>query len=62
MLLRLMNWMVGWFGYEWVQVPWPENEPEPFRPDTERENWDELYRSAPRYVLRKKTRQGGGNA
>jgi hypothetical protein len=57
MLLRLMNVLAGWFGYEWVRDPRPfQKRTDAFRDTAEEEGWDDLYEHTPRYVLRKKRR------
>lgn len=57
-MLRLMNWIVGWFGYEWVldERPRPlEDESDPISD----EGWEDLHRHSPRYRLRKLPRESG---
>jgi len=49
--MKLMNWLFGWFGYEWVRDDSPcEREDDDPRTD---EGWDDLYEHNPRYRLRK---------
>ncbi|KUJ74119.1 hypothetical protein AVO42_01500 [Thiomicrospira sp. XS5] len=51
-MLKLLNWVFGWFGYEWVPDTRPyereygENELD--------DGWDDLYETNPRYHLRRK--------
>lgn len=51
-MVTLMNWLLGWFGYEWVrdhrpyQRDYADNELD--------DGWDDLYEQNPRYRLRKK--------
>lgn len=51
-MVTLMNWLFGWFGYEWVRDHRPyqrdcaDNELD--------DGWDDLYEQNPRYRLRKK--------
>lgn len=49
--MKGLNWVFGWFGYEWVKDSRPyKNEGDAVQD----EGWDDLYRHTPRYRLRKK--------
>lgn len=50
-MLKLMNWLAGWFGYEWVEDTSPYEREDDVIAD---EDWDDLHEHNPRYVLRKK--------
>ena len=51
-MLRVMNWLAGLFGYEWVADVRPVHDgSEILEAD---EGYDDLHQHAPRYRLRKK--------
>lgn len=49
--MKLLNWLFGLFGYEWVkdETPYERQMDEP----GEDEGWDDIYEHNPRYRLRK---------
>lgn len=51
-MMRVLNWVFGLFGYEWVRETAPY-ERENDDPITD-EGWDDLYEHPPRYRLKKK--------
>ncbi|GAB6069062.1 hypothetical protein JCM30760_01590 [Thiomicrorhabdus hydrogeniphila] len=56
MLLKIMNKIVGLFGYEWVidsSIIKPER-----HIGVEDEGWDDIYDNNPKYKLKKQTKPG----
>ncbi|WP_160326759.1 hypothetical protein [Thiomicrospira sp. WB1] len=52
-----MNWIVGWFGYEWVLDSRPrpvEDESDPISD----EGWEDVHAHSPRYRLQKRAHTG----
>ncbi|MDG6778722.1 hypothetical protein QCB44_08400 [Thiomicrorhabdus sp. zzn3] len=58
-MIRLLNLVFGWFGYEWIRDE-QTNRPAEKESDAsissmdEDEGWDHLYQHTPSYRLRKK--------
>ena len=51
-MLKLLNWVFGWLGYEWVRDTRPyERE---YSDNEFDDGWDDLYETNPRYRLRRK--------